>query len=222
LFTEEEYKLAKYKDLLKVSCDYCSQEYSKSKHAIYRARAKNTKKYYCSKPCGSLARYNKVTFNCANCNTVSTKPKAQVKAGSNNFCSSSCSVTYNNKGLIRRRIVNDCSICSAPLRNKKLKKCTSCFKASLNIDHSLDSIKSAHCLVRQRARIIAKQLGWTSCFACGYNKHIEVAHIKAVSTFPKSTRVSEVNTVDNLVPLCPNCHWEFDNNLLSLPSTNSI
>jgi len=53
------------------------------------------------------------------------------------------------------------------------------------------------------------------CAICGYNKHIEIAHIKAVSEFPNDALISEINDISNLVALCPNHHWEFDNGLLS-------
>lgn len=49
------------------------------------------------------------------------------------------------------------------------------------------------------------------CNSCGYDKHYEVCHIKAVSDFPDEALVEEINSIDNLMALCPNCHWEFDN-----------
>ena len=54
------------------------------------------------------------------------------------------------------------------------------------------------------------------CKICGYNKHVEVAHIKAVSEFPDSSTIGEIDSIDNLVGLCPNHHWEYDNGLLEL------
>ena len=54
-----------------------------------------------------------------------------------------------------------------------------------------------------------------SCVICGYNKHIEIAHIKAVSEFDDNATISEINNINNLVSLCPNHHWEFDNNALN-------
>ena len=76
---------------------------------------------------------------------------------------------------------------------------------------------SAYGLVRIRARAYAKKLGFKSCSKCGYDKHVEIAHIKPISSFPLTALVSEINNKDNIMPLCPNCHWEFDNGLLSLP-----
>ena len=49
------------------------------------------------------------------------------------------------------------------------------------------------------------------CIVCGYIKHYEVAHIKAVSDFDDVTLISEINDEDNLIALCPNHHWEYDN-----------
>lgn len=53
------------------------------------------------------------------------------------------------------------------------------------------------------------------CIICGYSKHIEVAHIKAVSDFEDSATVREINSIDNLIGLCPNHHWEYDHGILT-------
>ncbi len=66
-------------------------------------------------------------------------------------------------------------------------------------------------LVRSRARSIARELGMTTCVNCGYDKHVEIAHIHSIADFPIDTLISIVNDPSNLKPLCPNCHWEFDN-----------
>ena len=54
------------------------------------------------------------------------------------------------------------------------------------------------------------------CLICGYDKHYEVCHIKAVSDFSEDTPITVINHIDNLVALCPNHHWEFDNGLLDI------
>lgn len=54
------------------------------------------------------------------------------------------------------------------------------------------------------------------CAICGYDKHIEIAHIKAVSEFDDSVTIAEINSIDNLIALCPNHHWEYDNGILTL------
>ncbi len=54
------------------------------------------------------------------------------------------------------------------------------------------------------------------CFVCGYDKYIEVCHIIGISTFNENTLITQINSIDNLIALCPNCHWEFDHGLLKL------
>ena len=80
---------------------------------------------------------------------------------------------------------------------------------------------NAFSLIRTRARAIAKKQQWISCRNCKYNKHIQIAHIVAIAEFPEDTLVSIVNSIDNLVPLCPNCHWELDNGDLTLARIDS-
>lgn len=59
-------------------------------------------------------------------------------------------------------------------------------------------------------------LTYGKCQVCSYNKHVELAHLKAVSQFDKKSLLKEVNNKDNILVLCPNCHYEYDNGLLSL------
>lgn len=54
------------------------------------------------------------------------------------------------------------------------------------------------------------------CYLCGYDKHVEICHIKAVADFDENTLIKEINSPDNLVALCRNHHWELDNGLIKL------
>ena len=60
--------------------------------------------------------------------------------------------------------------------------------------------------------------GPDECAECGYDKHYEICHILPINSFTEDSNISEVNDFDNLVALCPNCHWEFDNGLLNISS----
>jgi predicted restriction endonuclease len=61
------------------------------------------------------------------------------------------------------------------------------------------------------ARKVYKDSGLpTSC------DHIEVCHKQAINRFSADTPIATINDLHNLVALCPNHHWEFDNGLLSL------
>lgn len=127
-------------------------------------------------------------MNCLNCQKPTNNPK---------FCSMSCAGSYNNKIHPKRKKTH-------VLRQPKL-----------NLDITLEEAiytkhgaPNAYSLVRQRAR--AKMKHVKQCSKCGYNKHVEVAHIKPINSYSRDTLVSIINADDNLLVLCPNCHWEFD------------
>ena len=72
--------------------------------------------------------------------------------------------------------------------------------------------KTARSYIQKYARIIYQNSNKPKqCICCNYDKHYEVAHIKAVSDFNDDTLISEINDIDNLIALCPNHHWEYDN-----------
>jgi len=50
----------------------------------------------------------------------------------------------------------------------------------------------------------------TKCCNCEWDIHIDIAHIKAVSEFSDKALISTINNIDNLAPLCPNCHYIYD------------
>lgn len=53
------------------------------------------------------------------------------------------------------------------------------------------------------------------CNICGYDKHVETCHVKPICLFDESEFIDVVNSEENLILLCPNCHWERDNLLKS-------
>ena len=66
---------------------------------------------------------------------------------------------------------------------------------------------------RRKYEVSEKQ---KKCLICGYDKHFEVAHIKAVSSFDDESKIKDINNIENLVALCPNHHWEYDNSDLTI------
>lgn len=82
---------------------------------------------------------------------------------------------------------------------------------------SRKNYQSYRSAIRKLAEKTYKESGKPlSCSVCGYDKHIEIAHIKAVSDFDNSSTIAEINSIDNLIALCPNHHWEYDNGILKL------
>lgn len=149
---------------------------------------------------------------CLNCQSETPNPR---------FCGRSCATSFNNRVQPKRIGQSNCATCGNPTP-RKLKFCKNCKKRNMYDITLREAIytkhhkSSAYALVRSRARIVARKLGWKQCSHCGYNKHVEVGHIKPISDFSEDTLLSIINSPENLVPLCPNCHWEFDHNLLQI------
>jgi 5-methylcytosine-specific restriction endonuclease McrA len=153
-------------------------------------------------------------MKCLNCPVETTNPK---------FCSQSCAASYNNKLYPKKkRKIKLCAICSEPVDNKSI-YCIKHKSDGKNLVYTIsDAINayskhhrsSAFALIRSRARAVAIKFGINSCQNCGYDKHIEVCHKKPISSFPIETFINVVNDMSNLLFLCPNCHWEFDNKII--------
>lgn len=70
--------------------------------------------------------------------------------------------------------------------------------------------------IRNLNRKWNKHLLNNGCNVCGYKLHVELAHIKPLKDFDLKSKLSDINDESNNLALCPNHHWEFDNNLLEL------
>ncbi len=82
--------------------------------------------------------------------------------------------------------------------------------------------QSARSSIRQDAYKTYEESGLPLVCICGYSKHVEICHKQAVSLFPDTATMIEINNLANLLALCPNCHWEFDNGLLKLVAANGL
>lgn len=168
---------------------------------------------------------------CNNCGLDFEKSLSEIKRSKtgNHYCSKSCSASKNNLFIQRNKplelVCEHCGktfIRSRTHRSKLL--CISCkhlnpLKEMSISDCCIDSTfhpswKFAR--IRSFNRSWNKHLTTYSCVVCGYSKHVELAHIIPLSSFPEDTKLSVVNDPSNILVLCPNHHWEFDNKLLSL------
>ena len=165
-------------------------------------------------------------MNCINCQTQTSNPK---------FCCRSCAAKFNNrlnpkKPYSRKSLPNKCKSCNTPIlaRHAHCSDCRISIPGTKGIypietktlQESIDSVgKTANRYrsIRDSARnkLIASGIP-SCCNNCNYNKHVEVCHIKSISSFPLDTKIAEINNISNLIYLCPNCHWEFDNDLLDI------
>lgn len=159
-------------------------------------------------------------MNCKNCDKETPNPK---------FCSLSCSSSYSNR--------------QNPKRQKSEKFCKRCKKSLGNIDYFSARILCSNCKSEQiswdtltlaearkqgnsngnaayirtlsRKKFIAsgRQL---KCSICQYDYHVDICHIKGISSFADESLISEINSMDNLIALCKNHHYEFDTGFLKL------
>ncbi len=156
--------------------------------------------------------------SCLQCGAETTNPK---------FCGRSCAATYNNTRHPKRAPENTCVDCGTPIatRRTRCRPCngewqslrvlgdaTTLSEAILRQSKSIDKHgkASTFAFIRARARAIIKREGTTACEWCGYDKHVEVCHEPAISSYSLDTLVSDINKRENLLVLCRNCHWEHD------------
>lgn len=55
------------------------------------------------------------------------------------------------------------------------------------------------------------------CEVCGYDKHVEFAHVRGLASFQADATLAEVNDPSNVRILCRNHHWELDHGMLDEP-----
>jgi hypothetical protein len=167
-------------------------------------------------------------MNCLNCEKETNNPK---------FCSRSCSASWNNSKTPKRKLkVHYCNDCSRKIDRRtwieSTRLCKSCINAkdiknkTLGEYKEKNSVKGKHPSwvfsgVRGLNRNWNKDLISKPCAKCGYDKHVELCHIRALSDFPDSALLSEVNHSDNNIQLCRNCHWELDNGILDITNLSN-
>jgi len=144
-----------------------------------------------------IKEFNKIRkthrAQCKSCTRVAAKNQS-----SNKICPQCSQKCWAKNGAV----CGECKLLNSQERYKTL---------TLG-DKTYDNHKYAkYSYVRYFARKQGIDLGWTQCCKCGYDKHFEVCHIKPISSFPPDTLLIDINHPDNLMALCPNCHWEFDN-----------
>lgn len=202
------------------TCPHCSARDHQRKCGVNRAGLQRYKCLECSRkyipgiPPRRRRDYKSyVQIKCLHCGKLTQNPK---------FCSRSCNAIYNNTLKPKRAKTKTCAKCGALIPSVR-KNCTNCVPNRK--DWSTRTIADIHSAakyqVSSQLRTMARQQFAKSqrqriCQNCGYSKHVEICHIHAIQDFPPDTPVSIVSGIDNLVALCPNCHWEFDHGVLHI------
>lgn len=235
-FSEEDFKKAKSRELLEFTCIKCNKTFFQDKHRVQHGISKFIKSQeisfqFCSKECHQQNRKDigLVKVKCKNCQKIFTRQKRLINGCGNKFCSQSCAATFNNKIYIKKeKIYNSCECCSATIPVNR-SYCNKCVKKGKHLgggknilDRTLGEIIGAkegcsrYTSIRSNARTIMHQYTNMTCQYCGYSTHVDICHIKPINSYSLDTKVSVINDVSNLLCLCKNHHWEFDNGILPL------
>lgn len=160
---------------------------------------------------------------CSNCDAQITKDTRSYNQSKSKrfFCNRSCSVSFNNRVVPRRTLSNKCKLCNVPIKSQLMYcKDHTPKKQDYNnltyeeLTQSAKYQKSA--IIRTLARRTYFASNDKTCKRCGYDKHVEVCHIKPIKSHSTKTKLSQINDINNLIGLCPNCHWELDSGLFTL------
>ncbi len=132
----------------------------------------------------------------------------QNKEGNCQNCGKS--IIYNKclsgKGYFPRRYCNTCCLIKR-LRGRQMVQ----FATKGELLEKSKNWQSARSMLRRHAQrnyLLSDKA--KVCQICGYDKYIEICHIKSVKFFSNDTPLSTINHLDNLIALCPNHHWEHD------------
>lgn len=176
----------------------------------------------------AIDEYNKNPNKCKNCgkDIVFNGRLAETKIKI--FCNRTCAGLFNNKHKKKKRT---CSVCNVEIKAawaELCKKC-SCLKIRIkSINRLYEKTKgevfansiswqgARSCIRKHASNIFYLSSTEVKCTICGYDKFVEVAHIKSVSSFDDNVKLSEINNINNLIGLCPNHHTEYDKGLINL------
>jgi HNH endonuclease len=169
-------------------CENCKKEFFED----YRKDKKYKKKVlprFCSKECAHI-----------HSKEVNLKIARALQKNPRRFCKCGRKISFSNK----RGMCRWCFSKSRTLNRSK----ESFFKEGKNWQAARSSIRRH--AYKVYFEVYKKPY---KCAKCDYTFYVEVAHKKSVSEFPMDATLEEINSIDNLIGLCPNHHWEFDHKI---------
>lgn len=244
LYSEENYKNAKTNDTFEFVCKKCGKTFLKTKREISKNKGKIP--VFCSQNCQKQFYKDEcyIIVKCENCGKEKRILKGDYNKSETKkfFCNHSCSAEYNNKirgynssnlwvrkdENNKKRGYNQCPKCG------ELKTCTSklCKKCSdkekyLVKERTLGSYIDGKQYLTSKCGEIRKDARRTIeesnvekvCAFCKnheFDEILEVHHIKSILEFDSKTTINEINSLSNLVWLCPNHHKMIEKGLIKL------
>lgn len=243
VYSEENYKNAKSSDVFEFVCKKCGEIFFKTKRDI--SKNKHKIPVFCSQECQKLFYKENcyVTVKCRNCGKEKKILKSDFNKSQekNFFCNHSCSAEYNNKkrvlktsifcnekGVPCKKGYNKCPICGE-LKFCTSKLCKKCSDKEKNIIKErtlrsyIDGRKylTTKCgnIRRDARRTIEESNIEKVCAYCKnheYDEILEVHHIKGILEFDSNTTINKINSLSNLIWLCPNHHKMLEKGLIKI------
>jgi hypothetical protein len=165
------------------------------------------------------------------CNNLNCQKSYLSDDHRSKYCSRSCSASVNNTlSPKRKKKLGKCKYCSNSIfASSRRTVCDQCLSDGT---HSKSMWKNEttridNLTVGELKRLTRdNQRPWTDrvrsyarsrfpakgkICKCGYNKHVELCHIKSITSFSDESLLKDINNLNNIMYLCPRCHWEFDN-----------
>jgi hypothetical protein len=219
-------KECSYKDRstkIKEKCSYCGSEIE-----ITQKQYDNSisKRFFCSNSCA--AKYNNKNRVITDEQKAKTSRTLQAKYLKNKF-GESCEDAYINS-LIKEYSPSDtiCPICGGK-KTASSDKCQKCKNEELTnslLDRTLgdfvsdsDTYKTHKCTtIRKLARRIMENSDIEKkCYFCKdheFDDILEVHHLKNIMSFSLDTKIRDINSLDNMIWVCPNHHKMLERGLI--------
>jgi len=129
----------KCRDPVTLQCECCGKHFAQPKNQVLTVikKKKRTKLKYCSRKCQFQMQKTSLTVECKQCNKQFEKSLSRIEKTKNNFCSKSCSATWNNKHSNRsfgpkKTKSYYCKVCNVSIKHGY----TYCKTHKLNILHN--------------------------------------------------------------------------------------
>lgn len=203
-----------------LTCYECNADFEKRKsEVIHEMKSNDGRCKFCSVTCFTKSQTKELDLKCCNCDKAFKRKPSEIKRSKNLFCSQSCAAIFNNAKFPKR------------VKKEKIKKIR--FKE----DDKQRKVPVSEIDNLTKEELFTKRTNWQSarstiqkharnrlvtsgikqeCKLCGYSNHVECCHIYPVSLFLPTDTIDKINSLDNLIYLCPNHHWEFDNGILTI------
>lgn len=207
-------------------CEYCNKEF------IYQEREKNNKLHrFCNQICACRFSKSKITIITKKgiCHCCGKECEVSIHAQGKHASCPLCKRKVFSREKVGKEVSSICKECGNQFTYKanaraERKVCDVCNKKNLIDDRTKKDLfttrKNWQCArgaIRVHAcSVFDRSKKEKKCMVCGYDKYIEICHIKSVSSFSEDSKIKEINDINNLVVLCPNHHWEFDHGHLKL------